>query len=65
MFLDEIYSKQNEIETKYFHWQQQHEENRTKLKQRVEWCQFLDDKYKVRLRIKFLHHEIFLFLDRL
>lgn len=47
IFLDEIYSKQNEIETKYFHWQQQHEENRVKLKQRVEWCQFLDDKYKV------------------
>lgn len=48
-FIDEISIKQNSLERKYFHWQQQCEENQSKLKQRVEWCQFIDDKYKVRL----------------
>lgn len=46
-FLNEIRFKQNEIESKYVQWQRQCEENSCKLKQRVEWCQFLDDKYKV------------------
>ena len=46
-FIDEILVKQNNLDRKYFHWQQQCEENQSKLKQRVEWCQFLDDKYKV------------------
>ncbi|CAF4812806.1 unnamed protein product, partial [Rotaria sp. Silwood1] len=57
-FIDEIYTKQNEIESKYSHWQQQNEENRSKLKQRVEWCQFLDDKYKIVYEIDSLQQEI-------
>ncbi|CAF0743307.1 unnamed protein product [Adineta steineri] len=57
-FINEIHLKQNEIESKYTQWQQQCEENRSKLKQRVEWCQFLDDKYKIVYEISSLQHEI-------
>ncbi|UJR28306.1 hypothetical protein I4U23_009551 [Adineta vaga] len=57
-FLNEIYLKQNEIESKYTQWQQQCEENRSKLKQRVEWCQFLDDKYQIVYEIGSLQQEI-------
>jgi hypothetical protein len=39
--------KQNDIESKYVQWQQDYNDNHCQLKQRVEWCQFLDDKYKV------------------
>jgi hypothetical protein len=60
-YINEISSKQNEIESKYFQWQQSYEENRSKLNQRVEWCQFLDDKYKVCITKKDLklHENIF------
>ncbi|CAF1047343.1 unnamed protein product [Adineta ricciae] len=57
-FINEIYLKQNEIESKYSQWQQLCEENRSKLKQRVEWCQFLDDKYKIVYEIGSLQQEI-------
>ncbi len=53
--------KQNEIDRKYIQWQQEYEENRSKLKQRVEWCQFLDDKYKVCL-LKMLTNNIYFLL---
>ncbi|CAF2499044.1 unnamed protein product [Rotaria sp. Silwood2] len=58
IFIDEIYTKQNEIESKYSQWQQLNEENRSKLKQRVEWCQFIDDKYKIVYEIDSLQQEI-------
>ncbi|CAF3636008.1 unnamed protein product [Rotaria sordida] len=57
-FIDEIYTKQNEIELKYSQWQQQNEEDRSRLKQRVEWCQFVDDKYKLVYEIDSLQQEI-------
>lgn len=44
---DEIKAKQNEIDSKFSAWQRNDEENRSTLNQRVEWCQFVDEKYKV------------------
>ena len=57
-FLDEITSQRQDIERKYYQWQEEYDENRSKLKQRVEWCQFLDDKYKVSFLLFFLKTNI-------
>ncbi|CAF3449488.1 unnamed protein product [Rotaria socialis] len=58
LFIDEMHAKQQQIELKHSQWQQQYDENRSKLKQRVEWCQFIDDKIKIVYELDSLQQEI-------
>lgn len=58
MFTDEVHQKQTDVDSKYVLWQRQYDENNSQLKQRVELCQCLDDKYKVVYEIDTLVEEI-------
>ena len=58
MFTHEVDQKQTDIDSKYVQWQRQYDENNSQLKQRVELCQCLDDKFKVVYEIDTLVEEI-------